>query len=139
MTEFTLETLSVGVPFGVHAVHLRDDFRDELRFRVGTPDPHRDVGSNRCSPMANREMLEATRGRGHRVLSFLRPSFSLWLVQHDSARCRAATRIPGLSLTNRTVRNGCARSLVHGYTSCSAHVRCRQERSHAPDEPPMQP
>ena len=43
MTEFTLDTLSVGVPFGVHAVHLRDDLRNELRFRVGTPDPHRDV------------------------------------------------------------------------------------------------
>ena len=25
MTEFTLDTLSVGAPFGVHAVHLRDD------------------------------------------------------------------------------------------------------------------
>ena len=42
MTEFSLDAFSVGVPFGVHAGH-RDDVRDELRFRVGTPDPHRNV------------------------------------------------------------------------------------------------
>ena len=41
--EFRLDALSVGVPFGVHAVHLRDDLRDELWFRVGAPNPHRDV------------------------------------------------------------------------------------------------
>ena len=32
--EFRLDALSVGVPFGVHAVLLRDDLRDELWFRV---------------------------------------------------------------------------------------------------------
>ena len=41
--EFRLDALSVGVPFGVRAVHLRDDLRDELWFRVGAPTPHRDV------------------------------------------------------------------------------------------------
>ena len=41
--EFWLDALLVGVPFGVHAVHLRDDLRDELWFRVGAPNPHRDV------------------------------------------------------------------------------------------------
>ena len=94
MTEFTLDTLSVGVPFGVHAVHFCDDLRNELRFRVGTPDPHRDVVPiSVVQWLQNREMMEATRGRGHRVLlSFLRPSFSLWLVQPDSARCRSAGR-----------------------------------------------
>ena len=33
----------MGIPFGVHAVHLGDELRDELSFRVGAPNPHRDV------------------------------------------------------------------------------------------------
>ena len=41
--EFMLDTLAVGVPLGVHAVHFRDDLRHELRFCVGTPNRHRDV------------------------------------------------------------------------------------------------
>ena len=36
MTEFTLGTLSVGVPFGVHAVHLRDDLCEQGYAKVQT-------------------------------------------------------------------------------------------------------